>query len=258
MTQDWFDFARVTVGSILANARLEDEYHFYIMSNGFCEYDKKIFTSLIKMRPDLPTVEFEFLLIDDSYFEGAIHDWLGVSSSYRLRLASLVQESKILYLDSDIVANQDISTLYQTDVSNYYLAAVEDKCSNLMKSRVNLSDEEIFFNGGVQLINLDKFREDNLEEIIMKKLKSSSYYTDQDVINDVCRGKILSLPLKYNIMPCPENYNSRKDEFNSAIENPVLIHFTNKPWLGSNCKHANLWMHYKMMVNRIKIKLETN
>lgn len=253
ITQDWFDFARVTVGSILANARSEDDYHFYIMSNGFCDYDKRMFTSLVKMRSDLPPVEFEFLLIDDSYFDGAIHDWLGVSSSYRLRLPSLVQESKILYLDSDIIAVQDISSLYETDVSDYYLAAVEDKCSDLMKSRVNLSDEDVFFNGGMQLMNLDRFREDNVEEIIMKKLRESTYYTDQDVINDVCKGKILSLPLKYNIMPCPECYNTRKEEFNLAIEKPVLIHFTNKPWLGVNCLHANLWMHYKMMVRRIKV-----
>lgn len=249
MTPNWFEFARVTVGSVLLNARPEDEYHFFIMANEFCDYDRKMFTSLNAIHP----AEFEFILIDDSFFDGAIHDWLGVSSSYRLRLPSLVHESKVLYLDSDIIAVQDISPLYETDISDYYLAGVEDKCSEMMKSRVNLSEDDIFFNGGMQLINLDAFRENNLEKIIMKKLRESTFYTDQDVINDVCRGKILSLPLKYNIMPCSGAYQTRQEEFIESINNPVLIHFTDKPWNGANCQHADTWFQYKIRVRRIKV-----
>ena len=154
MTPEWFEYAQVTIASVLSHASADDEYCFYIMANRFEEDDIVAFNRLKKMRP----IEIEFLKIDDSFFEGAIHDWLGVSSSYRLILSNLVSESKILYLDSDIIARKDIAELYKIDVSDYYLAGVEDKCSIMMKRRVQLAPDENFYNGGMQLINLDKFR----------------------------------------------------------------------------------------------------
>ena len=239
-TRDWFKYSAVTVYSILKNANSNDEYHFYILSNGFNDEEKELFLKLKTLRQ----AEFYFIEIDDSYFDGAIHDWLGVSSSYRLRLPSLVNESKILYIDSDIVAMSDIAKLYEHDVSEYYLAAVEDKMSKFMKRRVNLEDEYSFYNGGMQLMNLDKLREDNIEPTIMEKLRASTFYTDQDVINDVCRGKILELPLKYNVMPCPNHYKNREDIYNEAIENPVLVHFTQKPWRRNDVLLAEFWLKY--------------
>ena len=247
MTNDWFEYARVTVYSILLHASADDDYYFYILSNNFNNEDKERFLKLKAIHP----VEFEFLLIDDSYFDGAIHDWLGVSSSYRLRLSTLVNEPKILYLDSDIIALEDIKQLYSTDISDYYLAMVEDKCGNMMKRRVGLSDKEIFFNGGMQLINLDEFRKNDLENIIMNKLRKTSFYTDQDVINDICRGRILSLPLKYNIMQAFNGYQTRREEYETSIASPVLIHFTSKPWMGFVGEHTEEWHKYKKAVDSL-------
>lgn len=249
MTPEWFEYAQVTIASVLSHASSEDEYYFYILANRFEENDIDAFNRLKKMR----SIEIEFLKIDDSYFEGAIHDWLGVSSSYRLRLSTLVPESKILYLDSDIIARKDIAELYNFDVSDYYLAAVEDKCSIMMKTRVGLTSEDTFYNGGMQLMNLDKFREDNLETIIMEKLRASSFYTDQDVINDVCRKNILSLPIKYNLMPVLNAYKNRREEFLNDLKDPVLVHFTTKPWKGVNNMYVSEWFHYKNIVDRLQL-----
>ena len=249
MTPEWFEYAQVTIASVLTHSSQDDEYYFYIMANRFEEDDIEAFNRLKKMR----SIEIEFLKIDDTFFEGAIHDWLGVSSSYRLILSSLVQESKILYLDSDIIARKDIAELYKTDISDYYLAAVEDKCSLMMKSRVNLAPHENFYNGGMQLINLDKFREDDLENVIMKTLRLSTFYTDQDVINDVCRKNILSLPIKYNLMPVLNAYKNRREEFLNDLKDPVLVHFTTKPWKGVNNMYVNEWFHYKNIVDRLQL-----
>ena len=247
MTRDWFQYARITVASVLFNSLLDDEYYFYIMSNGFDEKEKDAFLSLKKIR----SVEFEFILMDDSYFDGAIHDWLGVSSSYRLHLPSLVNESKILYIDSDMLALDDIEKLYSIDISDYYLAMVEDKYSEVMAPRINLAADENYFNGGMQLINLDKFRNENLEEKIMKKLREEDKYTDQDVINDICRGKILSLPLKYNIMNTNYGYAKRREEFEKDILNPILLHFTLKPWQDSQTMLAEKWFEYEERVKKL-------
>lgn len=227
-SRDWFDYATITATSILMKSKSEDEYCFYILSNGFDEKEKNKFLKLKKLRD----VEFEFLTVEDSYFEGAIHDWLGVSASYRLRLQTLCKEDKVLYLDTDVVAAKDIAELYSIDVSDYYLAAVEDKCTEMMSQRVQKTFEsKIFFNSGVQLINLKKIREDKIEEQMLETLRKKDGYTDQDVLNDICFGKILPLPLKYNIVQTNgKNYDSKKEEAMEAQKDPVLLHYWSKPW----------------------------
>lgn len=249
ITNTWFKYAQVTVASVLFNASSDDEYSFYIMANEFTEQDKENFRFLEKIYP----AKFNFITMDDSYFDGAIHDWLGVSSSYRLRLASLVEESKILYLDADAIAMDDIAKLYKTDVSEYYLAAIEDKMGKYMKTRIKLGEDETFYNGGVQLINLDRFREDNLEEIIFKELRNSLFYTDQDVINLVCREKILSLPLKYNLMPIVSGYSDRRMEFLYSLKHPVILHYTHKPWKNDNVFMGEHWHNYKNKLDELKM-----
>ena len=188
-------------------------------------------------------------------FKGAIHDKLGVSSSYRLKLPSLVDKEKVLYLDSDIIVLKDIAELYLYNISQHYLAGVEDKLSHSMKKRIGLSgndNKEVFVNGGVLLFNLKKFRRNNLESIIFKKLRQINYYTDQDVVNDVCRKNILSLPLKYNIMLANGNiYINRRKELEEIINDPFIIHYAEKPWNDFSVPYFRCWIGYKTIFDNL-------
>lgn len=244
VTKDWLQYTYILICSILSNASADDSYKFYIL----CDSVDDNFSKTVNALDSIKKSEYKFIIMDNSWFEGAIHDPLGVSSSYRLKLPSLVDDDKILYLDSDTIANSDIAELYNYNIEDYYLAAVEDKTSDLMSPRVKLTPEEgPFVNGGVLLMNLKKFREDNLEEIIFKKLRESYFYTDQDVINDICRKKILSLPLKYNLMciKCDSFfYKSRKDELKMAKQSPVIIHYIAKPWIRPSL-FSNIWHYHK-------------
>lgn len=248
ISNSWFLQACITATSVLAVSNLDDEYTFYILSNGFSSTDKEMFLKLKNLR----NVHFEFVTIDDNYFDGAIHDWLGVSSSYRLFLPNATNENKILYLDSDIVALQDIASMYTTNISNYYIAAIEDKCSAMMRTRIpHIKSGETFFNGGVQLMNLKKMREDNIAKKFIDKQRESIFYTDQDTVNDICYGKIYSLPLKYNIVPAP-GYNGRETEAQEALANPVLLHYAVKPW-NRNTKTPIFehWFKYKELYDNL-------
>ncbi len=242
MTQDWQKYARVTIASILLNASSKDEYYFYIMSDEFTQDDKRNFVKLSLIKD----AEFEFIKMNESDFEGVIHDWLGVSSSYRLKLSTITKLDKVLYLDSDVIILKNINELYSIDVSDYYMAAVEDKMSFWMRNRIaGMGENNPFINGGVQLMNLTNFRKDNLENIIFEKLRSNVGYTDQDVINDVCHKKILSLPLKYNLMLAEGDiYKDRKEELQEAKKAPVIIHYMRKPWVDKNVEFADYWLRY--------------
>ena len=250
VTEAWLRYVYVTICSILANAEEDDSFKFYIM----CDTTDINFEPMVKALNEIKKADYKFLLMDNSEFDGAIHDWLGVSSSYRLKLPSLVDDDKILYLDADTIVLDDIKKLYSYDVSDYYLAAIEDKLSTKMRKRVNLKDGETFINGGVQLMNLKRFREDNLEEKIFVKLRESKFYTDQDVINDICRGKILSLPLVFNLMAMEEDnkevYANRREEYENALENAIILHYTNKPWSGM-VKHGEFWFMYADLLTQL-------
>lgn len=246
ISSDWCEYASVTVASILSNADKKDEYFFYVLSKGITAEHRKMFLRLNKIKK----ANYTFIEMDDSYFEGAIHDWLGVSASYRLCLSSKVSVDKILYLDADIMAMKNIAELYSIDVSNYYLAAVEDKCSVIMKNRVDLGKDDIFFNSGMQLINLKKCREDNLESQFLEKLRESTYYTDQDVLNDVARGRILPLHIRYNFMPCVGAYVGKEYECYEAASNPMLVHFTMKPWKGRVTHWGDKWHEYYQRISQ--------
>lgn len=246
MTPNWMPYAQVTVASILDNASANDEYRFFIMSSEFSAESKANFLKLKTIK----NCDFDFIVMNEKDFEGAIHDWLGISSSYRLKLASITNEKKVLYLDTDIITVKDIAELYNIDVSDYYLGAIEDKMGYYMKKRVNLEDDKKFINGGVQLLNLEKFREDSIEEKIFSRLRENHIYTDQDVVNDICRDKILYLPLKYNFMPSA-TYSQRKGEAQSCLEDPFVLHYSVKPWRNNQITCAEYWNKYKQMVDNL-------
>ena len=224
-TNFWLDRCRLSAFSILFNAKENEEYHFYIISEEICEEEKEKFYRLNTVKKS----NFHFLVANPKDFEGAVHDYLGISASYRLKLPSMTDIDKVLYLDSDTLVVQNITELYKRNIEDYYLAAVEDKCNSMMLCRIK-GLQNIFFNSGVMLMNLKAFRKDNIEEKIFEKLRKNSEYTDQDVINDICRYKILSLPLKYNIVPTKgileddSIYHTRREEYFNAVAEPVIIH----------------------------------
>lgn len=98
---------------------------------------------------------------------------------------------KILYLDIDMMANKDISELYNIDVSEYEYAAVREKYG----SKIIRPD---YINAGMLLLNMIKIRQTNLlkkaRELIKKK---KMIFADQDAIFWSTTKKKL-LPRKYN------------------------------------------------------------
>lgn len=247
VTKDWLNYTYVTMCSILSNANVFDYYCFYIM----CDIDEdefeKSFCSAKEKLNSIHKFEYEYIKMDNSDFDGVIHDTrVGISASYRLKLASLTGEDKIIYLDSDVVVLDNISKLWDYNIENYLIGAVEDKYSDMMKCHANLDYDDTYINSGVLLMNLKKFRETNLEEQIFDKLRENTTYSDQDVLNDVCRKQVLYLPLKFNLMVIrddPNSFPKRREEFTEALKEPVVIHYVIKPWF-LPVQYSEHWFKY--------------
>lgn len=103
------------------------------------------------------------------------------------------QYSRILSLDIDIVVTEDVSDLWDYDLTDYYLAGVPEK------QRQKSSADPIYINFGVVMMNLDKLRNDNIQPQLIDALNSKHFgCPEQDAFNSFCAGKILELPADFN------------------------------------------------------------
>lgn len=132
-------------------------------------------------------------------------------------LADLVPEipDKLLYLDIDMMAGDDISKLYNIDVTDYEYAAVKEKYGSVL-----LYPD--YINAGMLLLNMKKIKETGLLEKARTLIKNKKMiFADQDAIYHSTTKKLL-IPRKYN----EQSKFNRKDT--------VICHF---------CKRL-LWRPY--------------
>lgn len=98
----------------------------------------------------------------------------------------------ILTIDVDTVVCKDVSALFRTRMDGYYLAGVPEPGKE--------AAGEPYINMGVALMNLDALLEDGIWAEAVKRLNEKKYaFCEQDVLNELCAGKKLLLPEKYNI-----------------------------------------------------------
>ena len=132
-------------------------------------------------------------------------------------LADLVPEipNKILYLDIDMMAADDISKLYNIDISEYEYAAVREKYGSIFIW-------PDYINAGMLLLNMEKIKETNLLKKARNLIKTKKMlFADQDAIYRSTTKKLL-LPRIYN----------EQSKFNK--KDTVICHF---------CKRL-LWRPY--------------
>lgn len=108
-------------------------------------------------------------------------------------LADLIPEvpDKLLYLDIDMMAADDISKLYNIDISEYEYAAVKEKYGSWLI-------RPDYINAGMLLLNMKKIKETKLLEKARKRIKNKKMlFADQDAIYWSTTKKLL-LPRIYN------------------------------------------------------------
>lgn len=133
---------------------------------------------------------------------------------------------RILYLDGDTLAVQDISGLYNTDLTGVSLAAVEDCVNRQYRTRLGLSADTPYINAGVLLFNIAELRRTIPENWPEVYFRHGVVYAmaDQDVLNLMVAGSCRRLPLRFN-------YNSWYRALSPAglrllMEDPTLCSFS--------------------------------
>lgn len=177
---------------------------------------------------------------------------------YRLFLTAFLPNNieKMIYLDCDMLVLGSLTDLWMTQIDDYAVAAVMDMSEVLPEKyeRLNYKKEKGYFNAGMLLINLNFWRNNKLLEQYLNfidKYPERILLHDQDVLNYVLQDKKKSLSLIYNVqdgfyrVKKEFDYTSCKDEVESAIRHPVILHYSGqKPW-NWNCDHPLKYLFKK-------------
>lgn len=241
----------VAMVSILKNSKLNDNFHFHVISSDLKEESK----NKLMLLKTIKDFEIEFLYIDKKIFANfppyyAKH--ITVESCFRLKIASMKPElEKAIYLDSDLVVTGSLNDLWNLDISENYIAASLDVYSEKIKKILNISFVDQYFNAGILLMNLKKWNLDNIEEKFfynMDKYRNNLTIPDQDIMNITFAGKTKLLSSEWNFCPllleCKNKFELEK------IKNPIIIHYAGspKPWVKNDNRYSEYYLKYADLV----------
>ena len=215
-----------------------EECHFHVLTSNLSEKSKARFAEIAKTYG----CTVELIDVDNQIFNNlTISKRFPISIYYRYLAPQLLQCDKSLYFDCDIIVRGSIKELWETDISNYPLAAVEDQAygydPTFFVSHIGNYTHR-YFNSGVLLINHKYWREHNTIATLTKSIEEHPTFTfaDQDALNYVFRDKVLLLSHKFNYQSDWVYGKITETTINSglhtSVDNAPVIHFCySTPWI---------------------------
>ncbi len=261
--EKYADVTSVTMTSILENAKENTFYDFYLLIPSKFEQSK--IRNIDKIKDKYVNCNITYIDMKDNFSDAnLVGAHITMPTYYRLMAAKLLpNHNKCIYLDSDIIVNDDLTDFYNINIDDFCVAGVKAPAYHFHADgnqkyckKVGLESINQYINAGVLLLNLKAIREKNLTEEFIRMSRMDLPSQDQDVINKVCYNDIKHIPFKFNNMMSkyPNDHNRLKKLFNAeeveeAIRNPVIIHYCDKikPWQDPTCLFADYWWKYAVL-----------
>lgn len=247
-------YAATTIKSILLHNK---NLKFYLMHDNLPKADIKKISKMIEEHKE----DYQWIDMSGEFENLFTGNWKSKTLYFPLKLPSICDDNRILFLDADTFVLDDLSIFYNQNLDGYYLAAVNDygmlsdlKTDNRLKlgnetvdikeyfkkiRKWNNTDMQRYFNSGMLLMNLDEMRKNNVEEQMLDSLKYNLFaFPDQDCINYVCHDHVKIIEPKYNFMIIfKSTWNRLDDEFKEKLIpykeeriRPLIVHYLLKPW----------------------------
>ena len=243
--------AAALIVSIMENKLETDELVFYFFSDNLSQSFQDTFEEMGRKW----NFSIHFIKMSDEQFKD-FPKLLGALTAYfRLAMPRFLSDSikKMLYLDCDMIVMTSLSSLYATEISDQYGAVVAEA-----KKVAHLPIGYPYFNSGMILFNLEKYRNDNMEEKAIQfgyEHPDWVRYHDQDFLNYIFQGNVVFLPFKWNMFGRKHlagltsiGYDLFPDslqKMEQAESDPGIIHFLSKPWaLKCTNPFRNLYWQY--------------
>ena len=237
-----------TIASILNNSSEDCRFDFYIINSGLNNNTQSKINTFSKSGK----CSVNFIYVDKDMFKDcpltAECKHISIATYYRFKLPDLLPSlDKVLYLDCDINVLTNLKELYNIEVDDKYCALAEDVVTDESMARLGLKE---YYNTGVMLANLKKWREDNISVKLFEYAKNNRdkiVWVDQDVINVIMAGKIKRLENRWNAQV--SEYDISRIYNAIALKGSCIVHYIGdkKPWNGTRCPLKNVYLKYLLM-----------
>jgi lipopolysaccharide biosynthesis glycosyltransferase len=229
------------IRSVVETYQGSQPLEIYVLSDGFSEVGRrKISHSILEYRASIQWVPIDLT----AFHRFSTLPYISKMTYARLEIPNLLPHciSKALYLDADLLVLDDIEKVLETDLDGEVLAAVVDGLDSQIKASQRGLERQPrvrdYFNAGVLLIDLDRWREERISERALQYLNENpcTYFMDQDALNAVCDGLWKKLDPRWNFQKCSQKSIADSNE----LERPGIVHFVTdaKPW-NAGIKNVN-------------------
>ncbi len=262
--------AGVSIYSLLENNLDADEINIFLIVENITEnnrdklrlivdsFDRKIFF--------IPKPDMKELLVCNI----EMHWWIENVFS-RVFLGEVFKDykdiHKLIYIDCDTLIVGSLKELWNMDLQGNIGAGVCEAMGNLHKKAIGLSKEDYYFNAGMFLIDLDKWRlekKDNAAKEFIFRKKGRLEYADESVLNGILAKELIRLSPEFNLTSLSfyftikelvlyrkSHINYTEAEREKALKDARIVHFTStyldvRPWV-EGCRHpyAQRWLDCK-------------
>lgn len=265
--------AAVTIKSLIDRAKADTSYDIYVYHP---DIDDKTAGEFKKMLEGTNhSITFEY--ISTERFKGAPINKGGSWTEivyYRLLIPELLpQYEKVIYADTDVLFKDDLSDIYNLDISDYECAAVamEPNNENMICHKYFPENKNaLTFISSFIVFNSKKMREENFVQRIFDTIKTFNTrlkFFDVDALNITC-NKIYELPFRYGVFQSMFYHDdwSKSYEFNflkhvyseeelrKETRNVVMLHYAGKP--GKPWRRKHIPEDYQDCLNKLPKSLK--
>lgn len=260
----------VSLISLYENNKEMKELVVYVLESNISERNKQ---KLLSVSQKYQRRDVIFIPVDNICEKLSVRvrtDRGSLSQYGRLFVSSKLPKDlkRVLYLDCDTIINRSIKELWNLDLKGKTVGALLDAFSKYYRMNIELAPDDIMFNSGVMLIDLERWKEKNIEEKLLQfivKKRGKIQQGDQGALNAILSQDVYCFDPCFNAVTIfydftykemliyrkpPKFYSEEKVK--NAVDNPVIIHFTTsifskRPWMkGCHHKYVTKWMEYKM------------
>src|SRR5690606_25321038 len=198
--ENYIKYCCTVISSIVSNTQNLEKIKFHILTPGLSSQTK----NRIKEWGKTTKINITINTANTDEFKNINTGRFSTSALLRLNIEKYLPPNinKLIYLDSDVIILDDIAKIYMQGLEENTIAAVLDLATDQNHSYSLLNNNNNYFNSGVLIIDMEKWKKLNilkksLDILNSKKLK----YPDQDALNLIFDGQWKRLSLRYNFQP---------------------------------------------------------
>ena len=258
-----------TIDSMLANASKDYFYDIVVIEDGITGENKEQMAQYFSRYNDVSVRFFGAGALISGYDLTTSNEHISKETYYRFLIQDILPYyGKVLYLDSDLIIEGDVSELFELNLGDNLLAAAHDvdymgnlnmhdgKRMEYTKEVLHMDNPFGYFQAGVLVLNTAEMRKLHSVEEWLEIASNPDYiYNDQDILNAHCQGRVKYLGYEWNVMhDCGGRVSnvfsfapaSAFDAYNTSRSGPKIIHYAGfeKPWIMPECDFAEHYWKY--------------